>query len=656
MKFRLRFYHPYIAFLMLSPICHPGMTLPESAVQTLAAGKKLIILHTNDIQSHLLGYGPNTEYTPMTTGDDQTLGGLARLATALQREKAQAPGQTLILDGGDFLMGSLFHTVCREVSPELRLLAALGYDAVALGNHEFDFGPADLARVIRTAHRLDTAPVLLLANIRFSETDRGDDALARCYADSLVRRYTVLQRNGLRIGLFGILGKDAAEVSPFAKPVTFTDPIETAKEMATFLRTVENVDLVIALSHSGVRGADGTRIWTGEDIELARAVPAIDVVIGGHTHTLLLEPVMVGNTAVVQVGEHGKYLGVLEIEVDEAGAHVAGYRVVEINDSIPGDPNIHREIEKFKAAVNDSVLAGFGYRFDQIVAESAFDLTITESDANLGNLVTDAIRWGVERVEGQRVDIGIEANGQIREEILSGRQSVNDLFRPIGLGVGPLDRQPGYPLVKFYVTAADVKKALEVLTTVYPLKGWSYYLQVSGLRFRYNRKRVMFDRVVDIEIEEEGGRYVPLDLSESNHRLYSVATNYYVASFIAFIGQLTYGILDIVPRDASGQPIEQMRDALVDADPARVGVQELKEWWVFLEFIRTFPDTDDDGVVEIPERYRQPQGRIVALDSWQPSLLLKNATSVTWFALAVALLVALLVLWVGLWLVRRTVK
>jgi 5'-nucleotidase / UDP-sugar diphosphatase len=125
-----------------------------SAAQVFSAERSFTILHTNDWQSRLLGFGPNNEYSPATTGDDDTVGGVARLATLLEQRRAAAGEQpVLLLDGGDFSMGTLFHTVTRETGGELRLMTELGYDAATLGNHEFDFRPAGLAAMISAAHR-----------------------------------------------------------------------------------------------------------------------------------------------------------------------------------------------------------------------------------------------------------------------------------------------------------------------------------------------------------------------------------------------------------------------------------------------------------------------------------------------------------------------
>ena len=147
--------------------------------QIIAAEKTITIVHSNDLHSHFLGAPPNIAYTPFITGDDETLGGLARIATVIKTVKQNRKNPVLILDAGDFMMGSLFHMLSREHSFELRLLSMMGYDAVTLGNHEFDLKPDGLARILRTAHRYGQIPPLVLSNAVFSQESSKDDSLEK---------------------------------------------------------------------------------------------------------------------------------------------------------------------------------------------------------------------------------------------------------------------------------------------------------------------------------------------------------------------------------------------------------------------------------------------------------------------------------------------
>ena len=503
----------------------------------------LRIVHTNDLHSHLLGFAPEIDYRPDRTGADRTVGGWARLATAIAREKADSPYPVLVLDGGDFLMGSLFHTISREAAAELRLLKAMGYDAATFGNHEFDLKPAGVAQMLSAASSTDGLPALVQANLRFSPNDPRDDALAERFAEGLVKPYIILVRDDRKIGIFGLLGRGAAEMAPFAKPLVFADPIETARQMIDRLRNVEKVDWVVCLSHNGL----GRMAGPLNDVTLAREAPGIDALVW------------------------------------MANRH-------------------------------------------------AFDPADTAT----------------------RIVMAVESNGVIRDDLMKGRTgalAVTDVFRAIPLGLG-MDDTMGYPVIAVYLTGAEIKKALEVLTSIHPLKGDPYFLQVSGVRFTYNPKRLIFDRVTDIRIgsAEEGWR--PLDTTCRNKALYRVAANLYNATFLKLVGDFTWQILKIVPKDRQGRPVENLADMRIDADPSRPGIQELKQWAGFMVYLRQFTDVDGDGLPDIPETYRGKLGRIVPEPSLHPVDLLAHGSWLTWTAFGAGLLI-LTGLILGIrWLIR----
>jgi 2',3'-cyclic-nucleotide 2'-phosphodiesterase (5'-nucleotidase family) len=247
----------------------------------------------------LLGFGPNCEYTPLTLNHDQTVGGIARVATVIKTLRQKAPETTLVIDGGDVLMGTLFHTVAREESAELRLLQAIGYEAITLGNHEFDFRP------------------------------------------------------------------------------------------------------------------------------------------------------------------QGRHVGVLSLLVKNGATTMTDYRSIAINDSVEADRDIQAIVESYEDVINQKILRPYGFSCNQTLAETNFNLTIKEDDSNLGNLVSDAIRWSIDR----------------------------------------------------------------------------------------------------------------LDLSSDNRQLYKVGCNIFVGTFIKFVGNFTWGLLTIVPKDSLGKPIADLSTALVDADPYAPGIQ-----------------------------------------------------------------------------------
>lgn len=615
-----------------------------SATPLAAAERNFTILHSNDWQSRLLGFGPNNEYSPATLGDDDTLGGVARLATLLRERRAAAAGEAvLLLDGGDFTMGTLFHTVAREMGSELRLMSELGYDAAVLGNHEFDFRPAGLAAMISAAHQAKGAalPVLLSSNMRFDPASKADDSLQAHAEAGRILPYQLIERGGIRFGLFGLLGNNAVAVSPMIKPVTFADPVATAKETVAKLREA-GAEVVILLSHMGVtRQADGS--WRGEEVELVEQVPGIDIVVGGHSHTALPQPLLVnGRTPVVQAGSEIQYLGELRMSLGADGAaRLRDYRLHPLDDSIAGDAAISARVEDFKQVVSERMLAPKGYRFDQPLARVDQRLGRDFADTTLANLVTDALRHAA------GADLAFTGNGTIRDDLIKGRhgvQSVSDLFRIAPLGIGQFDDEPGYPLIKVHVSAREIKSLLEVLLLAYQLRdSRSYYPRVSGVRFSYNPWRVPFDRVSRIEIGDPVNGYRELDLDDP--RLYSIGATSYVGSFTWLVPDLTKGLLDVLPKDAAGRPLARIEDAIIDQDPEAEGVQELKEWQALLDHIRSLPDLDGDGLADIPTSGAAAEQRMLRQPSLHPAELLRLAGPLQWGASAVILACLLLILW-----------
>ena len=325
-------------------------------------------------------------------------------------------------------------------------------------------------------------------------TTPGKDAtladLQRLAKAGVIRRHLVIERGGIRFGIFGVLGKEAI-IYTSGGAVTFSDGIEAATEMVKVLRETEKVDLVIALSHGGVeKGKDGS-ITDGDDVRLARAVPGIDVVIGGHSHTELREAIIVnGRTPVVQTGKESGNLGELVITLDGGKLTVESYRLHPIDDTVAGDRSIAGEIDQLKKAVTGAVFASRGYSIDQPLAMAPRDLpnTFTDIAAStlLANLCTDAFR------KATKADIGFTVNGLMRASLTRGKsgvQTVYDVFAVAPLGYGVVDTTAGSALVTGWFTGRELKHLLEFFLVDNPAHPGEYFPRTSGMRFRYDPSR-----------------------------------------------------------------------------------------------------------------------------------------------------------------------
>ncbi len=613
--------------LLLAAAGIPGA---DSQTGSPDQARRVVILFTHDLHSYFL---PQRVAAP--DGRNFERGGYAKLLTLIRQSREE--GRTLLVDAGDFSMGTLFHTIFMTEAAELRLMAAMGYDAMTLGNHDFDFRPDGLAKALRIARAGERRlPVMVASNVRFS-AGGGDAGLKEAFREYPVVPYHVIERGGIRIGLFGILGKDAQVDTPFAKPVTFGDPVASSREVVEILRNREKADLIVCLSHAGTSPVKRH----SEDETLAREVPGIDVIISGHTHTVLTQPIVAGKTLIVSAGCYGAYLGRLVLDFRPgSGATAAGYELRPIIPEIPDDPALARRIADFRKDVDREYLSAFGIRFDQVLAESAFDMETLEAayarpgETGIGDMITDAFRLAVQKAEGNRyqpIDVVLEPLGVIRDSFLKGPIRVADVFRTLSLGLGP-DGLPGYPLVAYYTTGKELKDLLEVETTVANLKK-DAHLQFSGVRFSYNPNRIPFDRVTTVTVRNSHGVYEPL-LPE---KLYRICMNFYTAQMVDYVRNASHGLLSVTPRDRQGRPVIDTKEGIVDADALTPGIQEIKEWVALADYLKGFPDTNGNGIPEIPERYRGPEGRFQAVSSWNPLNLVAGGNAITWGAVGMGL-------------------
>lgn len=608
-------------------------------IPSVGFSKTFTIFHTNDEHSRFLGFAPDSEYNPEKKGDG-TVGGVARLAKLLKEKRtaAKAKGPVLTLEGGDFSMGTLFQLITRQKAPELQFMKYLEYDAITLGNHEFDFGVKGLIQMLHSAIReVGTLPPIIASNLVLTKDDPRDADLREFVKKGVIKPYVVIEKEGTRFGILGVLGKDAVEVTANHVPVTFSDVKTTVKSLVETLRNKEKVDYIIVLSHSGVArpdpnwkgpevltvGDDGK--WSGEDVELAEAVPEIDVIVSGHTHTPLVKPVMVGKTAVVQAGAEMRYLGELELESDGSRTKVNSYTLNPVNDQIIGESAVNKMVNDFKYYINETFLKPLKISFDQTVAKINSPATREYRDNSLGHLLSAAFQ------KATHSEVGFVADGMIRDDIAVGKtgvQSLSDIFRLIPLGVGEIDEDVGYPMIKIHVNGKEVKQVLETLLIAYKVKGSTYFPRFSGVEFTYNPYRVPLDRIVEAHLKKADGSIEEIDFNDEK-RLYSIGTLSYIGKFFWIIPEVSMGLFNVVPKFADGTPIHDIKDSLVDGNGSKT-TKEYKCWQALLDYIRTLPMDEATKLPVIPtdgEAQRSPMMEIASLN---PADLFKNATWIQW--------------------------
>jgi len=612
-----------------------GTLFLPGAMSAAPDGKRTFtILHTNDMHSNFIGMGPASDYTPFTLNDDATRGGYARLASLIAKrtEVRKDQGPVLVLDAGDFSMGTAFAAATRETGGELKLMSWMGYDATTFGNHEFDLGPDGLGKAIGVAAKAGRVPAVLASNTSFAGSDPTLSDLQRLAKDGVVRRHLVIERGGLRFGLFGVLGKEAKFYTS-GGAASFSDAIETAREMVTVLREMEKVDVIICLSHGGVEKDKGGRYTDGDDVRVA-GVPGIDVVIGGHSHTELQEAIIVNDrTPVVQAGKEGRNLGELVITLDGGQLKVESYRLYPIDDTVAGDRGIADQIDQLKKSVTAAVFASRGYSVDQPLALAPRDLPNTFTDIAAGtllaNLCTDAYR------RATKADIGFSANGMMRAGLLRGKSgvlTVYDVFAVAPLGAGVVDTTAGSALVTGYFTGQELKNLLEFLLVDSPAHPGEYFPRTSGMRFRYDLSRPKFDVVTAIELGAFDRGYHAIDISGKDERLYSLTCPLMLGTILVAIPKYTKGKLALVPKNKEGQPLKSRVEALdnprgsspyllpppgtmdegsVASVTAKDAVREIKEWQAIMDHLRSLPVEKRGELATIPVDERAAEVRAI---------------------------------------------
>lgn len=615
--------------------------------QEAAPGTAVDIVFTHDTHSHL-----NT-FTTMVDGLETELGGFARMNTLIEAQRAQNP-DTLVIDGGDFSMGTLIQTVFETQAAELRMLGHLGCDVTTFGNHEFDYRSKGLANMLTSAQASgDAVPAMVVCNVDWDTMEaegltEGQQRLKDAFTAYGVSDYTVLEKGDVDIAVVGVFGKDALACAPTCE-LKFEDPIEAVKQTVADIKANEDVDMIVCVSHSGTWEDESK----SEDELLAKAVPDLDLILSGHTHTEIEKPIQHGSTYVVSCGEYGKNLGELTLTQQADGRWaMSAYELIPITSDIAVHAATQQTIDSFMDTVDTDYLARFGYTKDQVLAENDIvfstqkDLENIHEEHNLGDIIADAYVYAVENAadyDGVPVDLAVVPSGTVRDTYARGDITVEQVFNSFSLGIGA-DGVPGYPLISVYLTGREIRTAAEIDASVSDFMTTAR-LYCSGLNFTYNPHRLLLNKVTDVCLEDDGQR-----VALEDDKLYRIVADLYSGQMLSAVTDMSYGILAIVPKYADGTPITDFEDVIITENG-----RELKAWDSIARYMASFADTDGDGIANVPPYYSTTHGRKLVDTSRSPLALLKNPnkfTAVYAGLLAVAVLLIVLVVL----LIRKLVK
>ncbi len=465
------------------------------------AVSRLNIIHFNDMHSR---FEPVNKYNSTCGAEDlaeagKCFGGIARLKTAIDTAKQQAQKDNmdaLVLSAGDTFQGSLFYTHYKgKASAEF--MRALDLDAFTVGNHEFDDGQEvflDFAKGLNTD--------VLFANVRYEQGNIIED---------YTKPYIIKEIGDQKVAIIGLLAEDTPETASPGKGIVFTDSIEILPAIIEEIKQ-QNVEKILVLSHVGL----------ARDRQIAQNVADIDAIIGGHSHTLLMDnndkaaesyPVVEKDpkgrsVPIVQAYAYGQYLGNLTLGFDDQGEVMAwSGQPRHLDDSIAEDETLKaRTLELAKPL--DEIRKKVVMDIPRMFEGSREVCRVKECD--LGNAIADAM---LERTHTQGVSIAFQNGGGIRASIQAGEVTMGDL-----LTVLPFQNT----LATFEITGSDVLAALENSVSKIE-EGAGRYAQVAGLRYQYDLSKPAGSRVLKAETYENGA-WVDID----QNKTYLAVTNDYV--------------------------------------------------------------------------------------------------------------------------------
>ncbi|MDG4649691.1 5'-nucleotidase C-terminal domain-containing protein [Roseibacterium sp. SDUM158017] len=497
-----------------------------SMAAPVAAETTLHILHINDLHSRIQ---PINRFDSTCPAEDdaagECFGGVARVATAINTLRDELDGENVIvLDAGDQFQGSLMYTTYKG-DVEAEFMQAIGFDAMAVGNHEFDDGPDNLLRFLDTVE----FPVVS-GNLDLSM----NDAL-----DAEVEDTVVLEVNGVQVGIVSALATDTAETSSPGPTVIFQNEIDAIQADVDAL-TEQGIDIIIALTHVGLPA----------DMRIAEAVTGLDVIVGGHSHTYLSAddpdragpyPTWISNpegelVPIVQAYAYSKYLGHLEVTFDDDGNVIyADGNTMLLDASVTPDPEIAARVEELAGPIEEAMAEVIGETSEFI--EGSREVCRAE-ECPMGNLVADAM---LDRVKDQGVQIAIQNGGGLRASIDGGEITMGEVFTVL-----PFQNT----LATFQLTGARVIEALENGVSQVA-DGAGRFPQVAGIRYTWDPEAEPGSRIVSVEVAGEDGSFSAIDPEAT----YGVVTNNYMRG-----GGDGYGVFSVYGENAYdyGPGLEQV--------------------------------------------------------------------------------------------------
>lgn len=455
---------------------------------------KMTILHTNDVHAHHQPFDSSGGKCDPAKG---CWGGAARTATMVNKVHGEG-GNVLLVDAGDQFQGTLFYNQYKGDAAQT-FMNAIGYQAMTLGNHEFDDGPAVLGKFIK--------------GLKFPVVSANLDVSAEPELKDLFKPWTVVEVGGQKIGLFGLTTEELLINSSPGPNVKTKDSVQSAKEAVAALKG-QGVNKIVALTHIGY-GADKT---------LAAAVDDIDVIVGGHTHTYLSSkdekaegpyPTVVkspngSNVLIVTDGSWASKLGRLDVTFDANGVVTAWQgEPIPLGDDVASEPTLEAKVNEMSKPLEELQKSVIGQAAVDLVGDKA---VCRFEECNLGDLINDAILW---KTKSEGTQIAFTNGGTIRAGIPKGDVTMGDVLTVLPFG---------NTIATFELKGSDVLVALEngvSRAENTANEGTGRFPQVSGVRYTWDPTKPAGSRIVSAEVGDAKSGYKPLDPNAT----YKLATN-----------------------------------------------------------------------------------------------------------------------------------
>jgi len=649
-----------ISIAMICAIAIPSTSLGS----TQSSSKKISIIFTGDMHSHM------DSVKTVKNGKAVQYGGFARVSTAVNDIEKDFP-DSFLLDAGNFSMGTAYQTIYKSSASELRTMGKMGYDAVNIGSNEFAFGASGLAKMLKKAsasvgttsettrkynqqtgaYETTTTitkkmPDVVSSNIDWtdslnsSKTDKDARKLKSAYNKYGVEDYTIINKNGIKAAVFGLDGSSA--IKDMDDPgVKFSSYTSRAKEIVKEIKRNGEADMIICLCSGDLK--DGK----GDEADLAKKVPDIDVIVGSGSGVGTEEPVTEGDTVIVSADKDSTSMGHLVLKKDGDSYKTDDYDLIKLDKSVKQNGSTESTVEGYTSDINANYFGHYGFSYNETAGRSKFNFADSTTAAKsseeepLCDLIADSYIYSAKKASKKtriKADVSILSPSTVTGTLTKGSITPSDIYNVCSLGIGP-DGRSGYPLVSFYLTGKELKNTAEANVS---LSGSDKLMKFAfgGMQYGYNKHRLYMNRALDVKIKSGSNKYSAI----SNDKLYKVVADEYTYSRLAAIKDNSHGLLSAEPKDSSGNKIKagSMKGIILYKNG-----REVKQWYALAKYFGTFSNNS------VPSHYRTADGRMSNETSWNPVSILKQPNNLTFIVLAVVLIPVVIIIGFVVWLVSR---